>query len=388
MSNEVIYKERKDTNCEKWDGLETVFGQKELHAMWVADMDFEVPSCVKEALAAYAAHGVFGYYNVPDAYYEAFIRWEKNYHDYAVEKEWIRYAPGVVPGINWWIQILTQAKDSVIVLTPVYYPFLNAIKDNKRNLVTCDLINHHGNYSIDFDAFERAIVDSQVKMFILSSPHNPVGRVWKEEELRRLMEICEKHRIYVLSDEIHQDIVFTEKEQRPTAALGDYDKFLITLTAASKTFNLAACQNSFVIIPNEELRAKYDAYTSAIHFTSGNAFGYIAVRAALEKGRPWFEKVKDIIKENEVYVKTAFAQRLPEVEISPLEGTYLLWMNFAPYLKAEEIEDFMQKKCGLAFDYGHWFGGQQFGTFIRMNLATSPESVKKAVDAILANLPQ
>lgn len=386
MKNQVIYKDRRNTNSTKWDDLTPNFGEEGLHAMWVADMDFEVPDCVQHALVSYTQYGAFGYYKTPEEYFSSFISWEKTYHNYDVKKEWLRFAPGVVPAINWWIQILTEKDQGVIVLTPVYYPFLNAVKDNDRSLICCDLINNGGIYTIDFDAFEKSLVENSVKLFILSSPHNPVGRVWNKEELTRLMEVCKKHNVYVLADEIHQDITFGNAVQLPAATLGNYDSFLITLTAATKTFNLASCKNSFVVIPDETLRRRFDDFTLKIHLTDGNAFGYTAVTAALTQGRPWFESVKKIIADNEAYIKETFAEKLPLVEISPLEGTYLLWMNFAAYLKPTEVKDFMQKKCGLAFDYGDWFGGQQFGTFIRMNLATSQDSVKKAADAIIGNL--
>ena len=384
----IIFRDRKNTDSCKWDDMTPNFGEEGLHAMWVADMDFQVPSCVQKALKDYVDHGVFGYYKVPESYFNAFINWQKKYHSFEVKKEWIRFSPGVVPAINWWIQILTEPGDSVAVLTPVYYPFLNAVKANGRRLAPCDLINSSGLYSIDFDGFEKMIAETKAKLLIFSSPHNPVGRVWSLEELRRLMDICRKHGVYVLSDEIHQDITFGGAKQIPTALAGDYDSFLVTLTAATKTFNLASCQNSFVIIPDGTLRKKFDEFTEAIQISDGNSFGYIAVRAAYEEGRPWFEKAKEIIADNEACVRKAFSEALPLVEISPLEGTYLLWMNFSAYLKPEEMKDFMQKTCGLAFDYGHWFGGDRFASFVRMNLAASPGSVKKAVDAITSNLPK
>lgn len=386
MSEQIICKERRGTDCLKWDELSPAFGREGLHAMWVADMDFEVPVCVKDALVQYVDHGVFGYYKIPDSYLDAFIQWQKKYHHYDVKREWVRFAPGVVPAINLWIRTLTEATDSIIVLTPVYYPFLNAIRNNSCRLISCDLINDQGSYSIDFEAFERQIVENDVKMFILSSPHNPVGRVWHREELIRLMEICDLHHVYVISDEIHQDIVFGDSVQYPTASLGKYSRFLISLTAATKTFNLAACQNSFVIVENEELRNRYDALMMKINMTDGNTFGYIAVQAALSKGRPWFEEVKKIIASNDAYVRERLAEELPLVEISPLEGTYLLWMNFAAYLKPEEVTPFMLQHCNLALDFGDWFGGDRFRTFARMNLATSRENVKIGVDAIVENL--
>ena len=204
----IKYRERKNTNCVKWDGLEGMYGKSDLLAMWVADMDFQVPECVTDALHEYVTGGVFGYYQIPDGYYQAFIDWEKEYHQYEVKKEWIRFSPGVVAAFYWIVQFMTKPHDAVLVNTPVYYPFMNAVKDGERTLVVSKLVCDNGEYRVDFEDFERKIVEEQVKLFILCSPHNPVGRVWKEEELRRMLEICRKHQVYVISDEIHHDLVF------------------------------------------------------------------------------------------------------------------------------------------------------------------------------------
>lgn len=384
--NQVIYVDRKDTNSKKWDCQSPMFGEENLHPMWVADMDFKVPDCVTKAIKSYLDIGVLGYYNIPDTYYEAFINWQKYYHNSIVLKDWIRFAPGVVPAVNWIIQFLTQSHESVIVLTPVYYPFLDAIKNNKRTLIACDLINRQGRYTIDFDEFEKQIVDNDVKLFILCSPHNPVGRVWTVEELNNLLLICKKHNVFVVSDEIHQDFVFLDNSHTPTLNISGYSEIVITLTAASKTFNLAGCQNSFVVIPNKELRKKYDEFISNIRVLNGNSLGYVAVEAAYSHGRAWFEELKQVIYENYLYITSNFKEYLPNIVISPLEGTYLLWLDFEYYLKAEEMSNFMQQECKLALDYGEWFGGKNFGTYVRMNIATSKESVEIAVKKIINKL--
>lgn len=381
----VTYVDRRNTDCSKWDAQSENFGEEGLHAMWVADMDFQVPSCVTDALSAYVKEGVFGYYTAPDSYYNAFINWEKE-HGYTVKREWIRFSPGVVSGFNWIVQMMTKPKDPVIVLTPVYYPFLYAVTNNDRTLITSDLINEHGVYSIDFEDFEQKIIDNHVKLFIFCSPHNPVGRVWKKEELEKLIAICKKHHVFIISDEIHHDLLAPGQKHIPIASIADYDDSLITVTAPSKTFNLAGCQNSIIIIPDEKLREKWDAFTTSIRVTSGNTFGYIAARAAYTGGRPWLNEVNEIVHNNYLYVKETFERELPKLVVSPLEGTYLLWIDFGAYLSFDEMKDFMQKKCRLAFDYGDWFGGERFGTHIRMNLATSRENVETAVQAILAHL--
>lgn len=381
----VTYVDRRNTDCSKWDAQSENFGEEGLHAMWVADMDFQVPSCVTDALSEYVKEGVFGYYTAPDSYYNAFINWEKE-HGYNVKREWIRFSPGVVSGFNWIVQMMTNPKDPVIVLTPVYYPFLYAVTNNDRTLITSDLINDHGTYSIDFEDFEQKIIDNHVKLFIFCSPHNPVGRVWKKEELDKLVAICKKHHVFIISDEIHHDLLAPGQKHIPIASIADYDDNLITVTAPSKTFNLAGCQNSIIIIPDEKLREKWDAFTTSIRVTNGNTFGYIAARAAYTGGRPWLNEVNEIVHNNYLYVKETFEKELPKLVISPLEGTYLLWIDFGAYLSFDEMKDFMQKKCHLAFDYGDWFGGEKFGTHVRMNLATSKENVEKAVTAIIENL--
>lgn len=388
MANgDVIFADRHNTDSEKWDGLTETYGRDGLQAMWVADMDFKAPECVQKAIDGYIKTGVFGYYKPRESYVEAFIDWEREYHGYEVKKEWVRFSPGVVPAINWFLHFMTNEGDAVIVQTPIYYPFMDGVKHNKRKLITCDLVNTNGVYTIDFDAFEKQIAENDVKVFIMSSPHNPSGRVWTKEELKTMLDICRKHNVLVISDEIHQDIVFSGT-QIPAATVGDYDDMLVTLTAASKTFNLAALQNSFIVIPNAELRAKYDEFKEGIRLRQGNPFGYVAAEAAYRHGREWFENVKSIIYGNYLYIKDTFAARLPKAVVTPLEATYLMWIDLGAYVSAENMHDFIQNKCELAFDYGDWFGGERFGTHVRINLATSREMVEKAVQKIIANIEQ
>lgn len=382
----VKYIDRKNTHCVKWDGQTASYGEEGLLPLWVADMDFQVPECVIHALDQYIHFGVFGYHFAPDSYYDAFINWEKTYYSIDIKKEWLRFSPGVVSAFHWIVQFMTQPNDSVIVLTPVYYPFLHAVNNNDRKLVCSELINQDGKYSIDFQDFERKIVENQVKLFIHCSPHNPIGRVWTEYELKTLFDICRKHNVFVISDEIHQDLTFGDAKQLNSFTIGDYSDMMIGITAPSKTFNLAACQNSLIIIPDEKLRSHWDNFTTKLRVTNGNVFGYIAAEAAYSQGREWFEEVKSIIYDNYLYMKERFAKELPFVVVSPLEGTYLAWVDMGHYICAEELETFMQKKCGLAFDYGSWFGGNSSSTFIRINLATSKENIRKALDSIISQL--
>lgn len=384
----VIYKERKNTQSTKWDGCKAQFGRDDLLPFWIADMDFEVPDCVKKALADYVDQGVFGYFMPPVEYKDAFIRWEEKYHGYQVKREWMRFSPGVVPAINWLLHILTAENDAVIIMPPVYYPFRDAIVDNKRKLVESPLVRTDHSYVIDYDDFEQKIIENDVKVFIFCSPHNPVGRVWRMEEIRKVMDICKRHHVYVISDEIHQDIIMPGHEQIPTATAGEYDEFLITITAATKTFNIAACQNSILVIPDKKLRLRYDDYIKRLRIHGGNSFGYIAVQSAYENGRAWFEEVLEIIESNYRYLKETFQKELPDIWISDLEGTYLAWIDLGKYVSPEDIERVVQEDCGLAVDYGEWFGGTENQGFIRVNLATRKENVELAVQRIIHRLKE
>ncbi|MBU5431738.1 MalY/PatB family protein [Intestinimonas sp. MSJ-38] len=383
---EIKYVDRVGTDCSKWDSMDARFGDNDLMALWVADMDFMAAECVRKAAREYADFGIYGYYKVPDAYYQNFIDWEEKYHHCHIEKQWLRFSPGVVSPINWYVNMKTKPGDGIIVLTPVYYPFLDAIRDNGRQLISCDLVRKDKVYHIDYADFEKKIVDNKVKLFILSSPHNPVGRVWKKEELEQLLAICRKHQVFVVADEIHHDLIMPGYEHTEILNIPGYTDMLVVLTAGSKTFNLAGCKNSFVILPDEKLRQEYDDFLAALRIRGGNAFGYVAVAAAFGGGRPWLEGVIDIIHKNAQYVEETLAEKLPEAVVSPLEGTYLQWVDLGAYVKPNETQELIQNKCRLAVDYGEWFGGERFGSFIRLNLATSPENIKEAVSRIVKNI--
>ena len=397
--------DRSATDCTKWDGLKETFGASDLIAAWVADMDIECPLGVKEAILDAVQHNVYGYYKPPQKFYDAFISWEKRYHGYDVDQEWIRFCPGVVQSIYWLLQILTEPSDSVLILEPVYYPFRNAIEDTGRKVCSVPLVNNEGTYSIDFDAFEEAIIKNNVKAHVMCSPHNPVGRVWSADELKSVLDICQKHGVYVISDEIHQDLVVKKKptldgsdfefeENLPAVTVGDvgqYDSILITLTSASKTFNLAGMQNSFVIIPDSDLRSKYDAFAKMVHISGGANLGYISYAAAFETGREWLLELRELIRSNDQLLRERFAKDAPEAIVTPLEGTYLQWIDLGGYSDLWESRgmtcgEFIVDSCGVAPDFGEWFGGVAYKNFIRLNLATSPKNIEAIADSITAKL--
>ena len=352
--------------------------------MWVADMDFKIPQCVQKALHDYVDFGTVGYYRIPDGYYDAFINWEKTHFNFEVKREWLRFAPGVVAAFNWMLQILTEPDDAVIVMTPVYYPFLQAVPNNERKLITSELVNEDGEYTIDFEDFEKKIIDNDVKAFILCSPHNPVARVWTKEELTRMFEICHRHHVYVISDEIHQDFVFGDSRHIPAPMVsgGKYRDNLVLVNAASKTFNLAALVHSNIVICDPKLRVQYDEFANMYNRTDFNILGITATEAGYRGGADWLEGLLAVIEDNYNYVKRELCGKLPGVTMTPLEGTYLPMLDMRSCIEPEELKGFIQDKCRLAVDYGEWFG-DNFKGFIRLNLATDPKYVKMAVDAIL-----
>ena len=376
--------ERKGTYSLKWDALDKRFGNANLTSMWVADMEIKAPKEVIEALKERCEHGVFGYSYVSDEYYNSVINWLKEKHNYEIKKEWLRFTNGVVTAIYCFVNIFTKVDDAVLILTPVYYPFHNAVKDNNRKLITCDLKNTDGYFTIDYDEVEKKIVENKVKLFIQCSPHNPAGRVWKEEELAKILEICKKHNVLVISDEIHQDIIMKGYKHIPSAivANGKYADNLITVSAASKTFNLAGLIHSNIIISNAELRKKYDEEIKKINQTEINILGMLATQVAYEKGSEWLENVKEIIEDNFNYLKTELNKHIPEITITNLEGTYLVFLDLRKIIPIDKVKEFIQDKCNLAIDFGEWFGAN-FKGFIRINLATDPQIVKKAVDNII-----
>ena len=376
--------ERKGTYSLKWDALDKRFGNADLISMWVADMEIKAPKEVIEALKERCEHGVFGYSYVSDEYYNSVINWLKEKHNYEIKKEWLRFTNGVVTAIYCFVNIFTKVDDAILILTPVYYPFHNAVKDNNRKLITCDLKNTDGYFTIDYDEVEKKIVENKVKLFIQCSPHNPAGRVWKEEELAKILEICKKHNVLVISDEIHQDIIMKGYKHIPSAivANGKYADNLITVSAASKTFNLAGLIHSNIIISNDELRKKYDKEIKKINQTEINILGMLATQVAYEKGSEWLENVKEIIEDNFNYLKTELNKHIPEITITNLEGTYLVFLDLRKIIPIDKVKEFIQDKCNLAIDFGEWFGAS-FKGFIRVNLATDPEIVKKAVENII-----
>ena len=378
---------RYGTNCFKWDKMAESFSPNAKWPLFVADMDFVSAPEILDALKARVDHGVFGYTFVGDGYLEAVKNWEKNRHNFEIEKDWILFTPGVVPGIFWIVQNFTEPGENVLVFKPVYNPFFNAVEKQGRKIVSSDLVcDENGHYSIDFEDMENKIVNENIKLMIFCSPHNPVGRVWTKEELEKVIAICKKHNVLIISDEIHQDIVFEGNKHIPTASLaGDYLANTFTVTAATKTFNLAGLQNSILIVPDDEKRNIIKTFQSdSIEITGGNLFGYVAVEAAYTKGEPWLEEMLTYVKGNYDYLVDFCKEKLPMLKITPIEATYLAWVNFKEFgMTDEELRDFLINDCFIAPNMGNVYGENAVG-YVRLNIGCPRSMLENALNDLYA----
>lgn len=362
---------RENTNSLKWDTKEDIrFKTEGLIPMWVADMEFKAPEEVIDDLNKRISHGVFGYTRLWDGYFEAFFNWQKTRYNIDLQKEWISFSNGLVTALYWLVNAFTNKGEAVIILTPVYYPFHNAVKDNERTLITCDLKNDNGIFSIDFEELENKIIKNKVKLLIFCNPHNPVGRVWTKDEIEKVFEICKRHNLYIVSDEIHQDInIGVRPFISALSVKKEYRDKLIVLNSASKTFNLASLLNSHVIIPNEETRKIYKKYANTVNRSELSLIGMTATESAYKYGSDWLDGLLKTIKRNYQYIKDEFQNKVPEIIISPLEGTYLPFFDLRNIVNPNRVKEFIQDDCKIAIDFGEWFGSN-FKGFIRVNIAT------------------
>lgn len=376
--------ERRQTKALKWDALDERFQDGSLLPLWVADMEFSTPKTVTEALEKRIAHGVFGYsINHPD-YFHSFAAWQEKRHQIQLRPDWLRFSTGVVQSLYHLLHCFTEAGDGVLIQPPVYYPFFNAVRDTKRKLVLSPLKKEGERYTIDLADFEAKLIAERPKLFILCSPHNPVGRIWSEEELAAVLELCRSYDVLVISDEIHQDFEIGENKfvSALNVADGAYQDRLIICNAPSKTFNLASLLHSHIIIPNAAVRAQFDATIGAYQQTENNLLGQLAAKTAYETGEEWFEGLLAVIRANYQTVVSRL-QEFPGLTVAPLEGTYLAWIDLRQVVPLAEIKTCVQEKGQLAVDYGEWFADEYKG-FIRLNLATTPAIISQALDQLLA----
>ena len=376
---------RKGTRSLKYDFAVKRGYPEDVLPLWVADMDFPTSSYIEDALVQVAHHNIYGYSNTQegDGFFEAVAGWMKRHHNFKVERDWHVKTPGVTFAIAHAIRAVTQPGDAVIIQQPVYYPFSSIIRENKRKMVSNDLvIDDEGRYHIDFEDFERKVTENDVKLFILCNPHNPVGRVWTKEELITLGDICQKHGVIVFSDEIHFDFIWKGDHHVFQDLKEDYKDFAITATAPSKTFNLAGLQQSNIFVPNESIRRKFKAEISATGYDEPNIFGITAAQAAYESGDEWYNAATAYIKGNIDFAADFVKKNLPGVRLIDTQGTYLIWLDFRNLgINAVELDDILVNKAKLWLDSGRIFGKAGEG-FQRIN-TTCPRSIlKEALDRI------
>ncbi len=336
---------------------------------------------MEDALKKRAEHGIYGYSFEDDAYFEAVKGWMKHRQDWDVKRSWLVTTPGVVFAVSIAVRAFTKEGDAVIIQQPVYYPFANLIEDNGRKMIHSDLILTDEGYRMDFEDFEKKIVDNNVKMFILCSPHNPVGRVWTRKELERIGDICLKHGVIVVSDEIHSDFVFKGKHTVFSSIKKEFEDNCIICTAPSKTFNLAGLCNSNIFIPNSELKKKFKYEMDKLGISDGIT-GLESCQAAYAHGEEWYKAVHDYIRRNIEFVKEFVKTKLPNIKMIETEGTYLVWLDFRGYgLTNDEIENKMRNEAKLWLDGGAMFGKAGEG-FQRINVACPKSTLEEALKRI------
>lgn len=349
--------DRRGTDCAKWDSLGSVFGAKDALPFWIADMDFKSPPQVLEALREKLEEGVLGYPAVPDSLYGAIINWQRQRHGFAVDKSWIAWSPGVVAGLSFCMRAFTEPGEEVIIQSPVYHPFYHLIGGTGRRVVTNPLKRQDGKYTFDLEHLESIITPNR-RVLVLCSPHNPVMRVWTREELTSLAELARRKDMLILTDEIHQDLVFSDAKHTCFASLSeDAAHRSVTFVAPSKTFNVAGLASSVAIIPDEKLRAKFVAVTDASDLNQLNLMGQTAMETAYARCADWADELLGYLEGNRDYVESFVRRRLRKARLDHPEGTYIFWIDFRGYgLSADALRELLVKKAGVALNDGRDFG--------------------------------
>lgn len=375
--------DRRGTSCLKYDFGMKRKGRDDLLPLWVADMDFKLPDEILKDLHKRIDHGIFGYTEADEEYFAALDRWFFNHHGYHVEPETVTVGCGVVYGLATGVKAFTEEGDAVLIQQPVYYPFREVIEDNGRRFINNQLRYEDGRYTIDFEDFEKKIVEHGVKVFILCNPHNPVGRVWTKEELEQMGDICLRHDVVIMDDEIHCDFVFPGYQFTSFMNLDEkYRKNLVLYTSPSKTFNVAGMQPANIIIPDETLRSAYRRANAAAGYSQGNVMGMAAVKAVYTKGDAWVKELVEYINGNKEYMKEFVKENFPKAYFVEPEGTYLIWIDFSGYgFTDEELEHVMVEEAKLWLDCGKVFGPAT-AQFERFNIACPRATVVQAMEQL------
>lgn len=379
--NKII--NRNNTRSLKYDFAKERNMPEDLLPLWVADMDFQTSPEIIEALNKAVSHGIYGYSEGKEEYFDAVYNWYNDNFNWQVKKEWLIKTPGVVFAIVLAINALTNEGGSVLIQNPVYYPFTEVIIDNNRKLVNNSLVRNGKKYEIDFEDFEKKIKENNVKLFILCSPHNPVGRVWKKWELEKIGDICLKHNVKIVSDEIHSDFVYPENKHIVFSSLDEkYQNITITCTAPTKTFNLAGLQITNIFIPNLEIRKKVLKQLDRVGYSQVNLMGLVACEAAYKYGRQWLNELKEYLLDNLNFLRDYLETNIPQIKLIEPEGTYLIWLDCSALgFEDKELEKFIVEKAKLWLDSGYIFGKEGEG-FQRINIACPRETLKKALEQL------
>ncbi len=383
MLNNVKYNfdeeiNRKNTNCAKYDGLKRYFGYEDLNPLWVADMDFKTPAFINDAIINAAKNSLYGYSIDSDEIYQSIINWQNTQHDWQINQEDIYMINGVVPAYSACIEAFSEENDEIIVQTPIYPPLFKCVTANNRKVVINELKkDENGYYTMDLNDLESKITP-KTKILALCSPHNPVGRVWNKDELEKLANICIKHNIIIVSDEIHSDITF--KKFTPLASISkEIANQTITLNSAGKTFNIAGLNCGYAISKNQDLLNKFKKIAQKREINSINFFGYIATKAAYDNGSIFVEELKKYIMKNILFTKNYFEKNDIKIKFNIPEATYLLWLDFSSYnLSHNEIKNVLLSKCKIALNDGVSFGSNGENHF-RLNSALAQYSLNIAI---------
>lgn len=384
-------RQREGTSCYKYDMRSEVFGREDVIPMWIADMDFIVAPFIADAIKNRAEHGVYGYDFRGKPFFSSMCDWVRRRNGWEIEEDWMVFVPGVVTGLVVSQLAFSGEGDGVVIQPPVYPPFANTVKENGRKLINNPLKFDGERYVVDFEDLDKKLADAA--MMILCNPHNPTGRVLTRDELIRIGELCVKHDVVIISDEIHSDIIYQPNRHIHIASLSDEiaDR-TVTFMAPSKTFNIAGLSSSVAVISNPELREKFETQVQRLHVGGGNSFGNVAFRAAYEYGEEWLGQLLEYMNVNAVYVEEYLNKHIPSVKTFVPEGTYLLWLDFREWgMSGSELREFLIHKAGLGLNDGREFGKEGAG-FARMNIATSKATVEKALrnllDACREHLPE
>lgn len=373
---------REGTFCDKYDHREQLFGRADVLPLWVADMDFATPEPILDAIRKRMEHPILGYTFRSESYFQSIQNWVQKRNGWTIEANWIDFVPGVVPGIGFALQALTSEGDGVVIQPPVYHPFARQIKRNGRTVVNNPMREVNGKWEIDFEDLDRKL--STAKAFLISNPHNPSGRVYTRKELTRIGQLCMKHDVIMLSDEIHSDLIFSPLHHIHIAALDpSFAERTVTFIAPSKTFNLAGLSTAVAITSNPTLRRRLQTELEKINALQGNIFGTISLEAAYTHGEEWLEELKQYLQGNIDYVMEFLHQHLPSISCRPPEGTYLMWLDFRSWpIAGEELQRFLIQEAGIAMNEGSMFGAEGLG-WMRLNVATQRSILEQAMKQLL-----